>query len=222
MRILGIDPSLTNLGFVVLDGDESGKKTILEKGKLQTVPTDGLPLQRYLLQANGIAALIKKYDIKHVASEAPFFGDFNTEILYGLQSFLHFTYWVHKVNVVIISPTQLKSYACPDVAGKVFKSDMVKAARKDLGMRENERLANDVADAYWVSKLGMRWWLFYGNKLPVEFLTEKEKDIFTFKHTFSRGKKKGATEYKGIVYRKNELYYLYDELPVPGLQFLGE
>ena len=214
MRVLGVDPSLTNLGFTVLEiiGD---KKTVLEKGRLQTEPADGLSLQRYIKQASGIVELVKKYDIKYVASEAPYYGDFNTEVLYGLHTILHFTYWSLQLNVVILAPTTVKSYALPNFGERIFKSDMIKAARIDLGMRENERLANDVADSYWIAKLGLRFWSYYCKVLSDSDLTEKEKDIFTHTHTFTRGSKKGQTERKGIVYRKNELYYIYSELPTP-------
>lgn len=222
MRILGIDPSLTNLGYVVLEGDTENRQ-ILEKGKLQTVPTDGLYIQRYVKQCNGISELVKKYNIKHVASEAPYMMDHNTEVLFGLQSFLHFTYWIHKLNVVIFPPTQIKGYALPEFKGsgeKIFKEDMVKAARKDLNMRENERLANDVADAYWVSKLGLRFWLYYSKVLPEQLLTEDERRIFTKTHTYTRGKKKGFTERTGIIYRKNEMFYIYGEMIAPDKRFL--
>lgn len=213
MRILGIDPSLTNLGFVILEGGSTGFPQILEKGRLQSETKDGLPLQRYVMQAHGIADLVKKYDIQYVASEAPYYGDFNTEILYGLHTMLHFTYWNLKLNVVILAPLTVKSYALPGFKEKIFKSDMIKAARQDLGMRENERLANDVADAYWISKLGLRFWLYYCKLLSDTDLTDKEKDVFTHSHTFTRGSKKGVTERKGIIYRKNELFYIYSELP---------
>lgn len=220
MRVLGIDPSLTNLGYVVLENieQEAGsapKFQILEKGRLQTESTDGLPLQRYASQSNGIAELVRKYDIKYVASEAPYYGDFNTEVLYGLHTSLHFTYWRFKLNVVILAPATVKSYAEPPVkkGERVFKSDMVKAARLDLGMRENERLANDVADAYFISKLGLRFWSYYCKLLTDDDLTLKEKHIFAASHTYTRGKKKGQTEKTGLIYRKNELFYIYGDLP---------
>lgn len=212
MRVLGIDPSLTNLGYVVLEGDCNNIK-LLDKGRLQTTPEDGIPLQRYIKQALGIKEIVEKYNIKYVASEAPYFGDFNTEVLYGLHTTLHLTYWTLGLNVVILSPLTVKTYALPNFGERIFKSDMIKAARQDLGMKENERLANDVADSYWISKLGLRWWLYYCKLLPEDNLSKKEKDVFNFSHTYTRGKKKGQTEYKGIIYRKNELYFIYEEFP---------
>jgi len=217
MRVLGIDPSLTNLGYVVLENNN-----VIEKGRFQTSPEDGLNIQRYLIQANRVSEIITKYNIKHISSESPIFQDFNTEVLYGLQSFLHLVYWYHSVNVVILSPLQVKSYALPNFKGKIFKSDMVKAARKDMGLPENSRLANDVADAYWISKIGMRWWQFYENLLPEKDLTVKEKQMFLHSHTFTRGKKQGQTEKKGIVFRKNEIYYIYSELEKPIFLFKGK
>lgn len=215
MRVLGVDPSLTNLGYVVI---EDG--TILEKGKIQTTQVDGLTIQRYLLQVIGLSELICKYNIKYLATESPVFQDFSSEILYGLQSFLQLLYWNHGLRVLMISPLRVKSYALPGFKGKIHKRDMVNAARLDMGLRENQRLANDVADAYWVAKLGYRWWSFFENLLKKEDLTEKEFNIFLHQHTFTRGKKKGVTEKKGVFFRENELYYLYDKLLKPKLNFL--
>src|SRR5271166_3658244 len=99
MRILGLDPSLTNLGFVVL---EDGM--VIDRGLLQTGKEHGLNLQRYLLQANGITDLIRKHEIKYLATESPIFMDFNSEVLYGLQSFLHLVYWSFSLKVLLISP----------------------------------------------------------------------------------------------------------------------
>jgi hypothetical protein len=45
---------------------------------------------------------------------------------------------------------------------------MVNAARLALGMGERERLANDVADAYWIAKLGARWWGYYNKNVTAE------------------------------------------------------
>jgi len=215
MRVIGVDPSLTNLGYVVLENNK-----ILERGRLQTETSDGLNLQRYMLQATRLGALIRKYEIKHLSTEAPFFQAFSTEILFALQSILHLTYWSHGVRVVTFAPLTIKGYACPHLSPtKVLKSDMVNAAKQDLGMGERERLANDVADAYWIAKLGARWWDYYNKNVTAGELTPREHEIFLAEHTYVKGKKKGVTERKGIAYRKDELYYLYDELPAPAITF---
>jgi hypothetical protein len=46
--------------------------------------------------------------------------------------------------------------------------------------------------------------------------------MFLHSHTFTRGKKKGQTEKKGIVFRKNEIYYIYSELEKPIFLFKGK
>jgi len=215
MRVLGLDPSITNLGYIVVGSD-----SILDKGKIKTESSDGLDIQRFLIQANGIVSLVKKYDIKHVATEAPFLGAWSTERLFALQSILHLTYWALSLRVVCLAPLTVKSYACPHLkAQEVMKWDMVDAAKKQLNLPDGERLAHDTADAFFVAKLGMRFWQFYEKEITFEQLTEKEKHIFTASHTYTRGKKKGLTEKTGIVYRENELYYLYDKLSPPLLTF---
>ena len=217
MRVLGLDPSLTNLGFVIL---ENG--ALIHKGRLQTAKEQGLNVERYLLQANGVADLILKYNIKYVATESPIFQDFNSEVLYGLQSFLHLIYWALGMKVLIISPLRVKSYALPGFKGKIFKADMVSAAKLDLGIGVKCKLSNDEADAFFIAKLGYRWWSFYEGRIKESDLTEKEHHIFLEQHTYTKGKKKGKTEKKGVMFRENELYYVYDKLPRPKLTFLGE
>lgn len=215
MRILGLDPSLTNFGYVVY---EDG--ILLDKGRLQTSPQDGLQVQRFLMQANGLGDLVRKWEIKYVSCEAPLMATFSTEILYGLQSFLHLIYWKYGLHVVFFIRSQIQTYACPHMSLRdILKRDMVDSARKDLGMRDNERLANDVADAYWIGKMGFRWWCYYTKIITDVDLTEKEKHMFAGCHTYTRGKKKGVQERTGIVYRENELYYLYDKLPRPTVTF---
>lgn len=206
---------MSNLGYVVLEDEK-----ILEKGRIQTDTTNGLDLQRYLIQANGVTSIVRKYEIKHVATEAPFFSSFSTELLFALQSVLHLAYWSLGLRVVCLAPLTVKGYACPHMkAQDVKKPDMVNAARIALKMRETERLANDVADAFWIAKLGSRWWGYYNKNVTAGELTEREHGIFLAEHTYTKGKKKGVTERKGIAYRKNELYYLYDELPKPAITF---
>jgi Holliday junction resolvasome RuvABC endonuclease subunit len=210
-RVLGIDPSLTNLGYVVL---EDGK--VLEKGRFQTGTEDGLNLQRYAIQAARLSDLITKYEINHLATEAPFFQSFNTEVLFALQSILHLTYWHLGLRVVIIAPFTVKSFACPDMSPtKVMKRDMVNAARKQLGMRDTQRFANDEADALFIGLIGYRWWSFYEGYLKESDLNSQEKELFLKQHTYSRGKKKGIVEKKGLMFRENELFFLYDKLPTP-------
>lgn len=216
MKVIGFDPSLSNLGYVVLDNSK-----VVEKGRLQTGTEDGLKVERFVAQAESVSQLISKHNVTHIATEAPYWQSFNTEVLFALQQFLHFAYWMNRCRVVLFAPLQVKSYACPGLkATEVMKRDMVEAARADLGMAENARLANDVADAYWIAKMGARWWSFHEKIITDEHLTERERELFLEKHTYTRGKKKGVTDYKGIAYRKNELYYLYDEIQKPTVTFL--
>ncbi len=216
MRILGLDPSLTNLGYVVLE-----EKEILEKGRLQTGTEHGLNIQRFLIQANSVGDLIRKYNIKYVAVEQPVFDAFSSELLFALQQFLHLIYWSYGLKVVGFDPRRVKSYALPGFKGKIEKRDMVAAAKSILGMDPKKRLANDVADAFWIATLGIKWWSFYEGIIKESDLTEQEHRIFLHQHTYTRGKKKGLTEKNGILFRENELYYVYDKLPRPALN-LGE
>ncbi len=66
--ILGVDPSLRKLGYVVFDTTKP-MTHIVERGLLKT--KTGVLVQRLILQAHQVRKLIKKYDIKFIVSEAP-------------------------------------------------------------------------------------------------------------------------------------------------------
>jgi hypothetical protein len=68
--------------------------------------------------------------------------------------------------------------------------------------------AEDVADAYWAGVFGKRFYRWHIEKtLRDEELGEYERDTFCGKHLYVRGPKKGATDYSGIIYRENELFF---------------
>lgn len=206
-RLLGLDPSLQKAGYVVLD-DASPSFSVVEKGMLKTTPEDGILVQRISLQAERVRSLLTKYGIEFVGMEAPFFGSGSTEILFALNQFLHKVFLELGSFVVCFPPQMLKKLVFPDISvADIHKPHMIDRAKAALGMH-GKRLAEDVADAYWAGIYGGRFYRWYITKsLPESDLGEYERETFCGKHTFLRGPKKGLTEYNGIVYRENELFF---------------
>ena len=207
MLMLGLDPSLKKSGFVVLDTDKPDNE-VVEKGLLKTTIGDGISVQRLIKQAGQIEDKIKKYGITYIGMEAPFFGADNTELLYALNQYLHKVFLEHGMFVVAFPPSMLKKLAFPDEsASTIGKPHMIDRAKTMLDLH-GRRLAEDVADAYWAGYFGKRYYKWHIEKsLSTDELGEYEQKAFCGKHTFTRGKRAGVTEYRGIVYRENELFF---------------
>lgn len=205
--ILGLDPSLQKTGYGILDLN-STENEVVEKGMLKTSPLDGILVQRLMKQAAQIEEKIVKYHISFIGMEAPFFGAGSTEILFALNQFIHKVFYDHDVIVVCFPPQMLKKLVFPDISvSEVHKPHMIDKAKGVLGLH-GRRLAEDVADAYWAGYYGRRFFQWFSKgMLRDEDLSEYEKQVFFGKHTFVRGVRKGVTEYTGIKFRENELFF---------------
>lgn len=210
--MLGLDPSVKKTGYVVMDLDKPFTE-VVDKGRLRTEPSDGIFVQRLIKQANQIRDKILEFDIKYIASEAPYFEGFNTEMLYALNQFLHREYLELGIYLVYFPPSTLKKLVFPDKSSrKIYKSHMTQAAKESLGL-VGKRLSEDTSDAYWAGVFGRKFydWHFRKN-LTDKDLNEYEYYTFAGKHKFTRGKKKGTTDYRGIIYRQNDLFYDFDKI----------
>lgn len=209
--ILGIDPSLRKLGFVVLDTTKP-MTHVVERGLLKT--KTGVLVQRLILQAHQVRKLIKKYDIKFIASEAPYFGGGESEVLYALHQFLHAVYLKESCFVLVIPPQQLKKLIFSDMSvNDVHKAQMTERAKDLLGLHGRGKISEDEADAYHVGTVGMRFYQWFIEKSIFDSdLKSYENKAFNGKHTFTRGAKAGTTEYSGFAFRENEMFFDYKRI----------
>lgn len=210
--ILGLDPSLKKAGYVVLDIDKPDT-TVEEKGLLKTSTEDGILVQRLVKQASQIESLLIKYNISFVGMEAPYFGGGSAEILYALNQFIHKMYFDLGTYVICFPPQMLKKLVFPDVkVSEIHKPHMIDRAKTMLGL-QGRILAEDVADAYWAGIFGKRFYNWHIRKiLSDQDLGKYEFDTFKGTHTFVKGSQKGITEYSGIIYRENELFFDFKEI----------
>jgi Holliday junction resolvasome RuvABC endonuclease subunit len=206
-NILGLDPSLRKAGYVVLD-TEKPDNIVEEKGLLKTSSLDGILVQKLVKQAGRVGDLLEKYNISFVGMEAPFFDANSTELLFALNQYLHKVFLDHDTFVVCFPPQMLKKLTYPDLSvAVVAKPHMIHKAKDMLGLH-GHRLAEDVADAYWAGYFGKRYYRWHFAKTLTDAdLGEYERGAYSGTHTYTRGKKKGVTDYTGIVYRENELFY---------------
>jgi hypothetical protein len=107
-------------------------------------------------------------------------------------------------------PHCIKKFACPDMKpSEITKHHVVHQAKTELD-KHGRRFAEHIADAYFVGKIGLYFYKWHFLKtLKDEELPEYLQDFFCGKHTFTRGVKKGTTEYTGIIYKENEQFFDY-------------
>ena len=106
----------------------------------------------------------------------------------------------------------LKKSALPDMnPQEVHKHHVVHQAKTELE-KHGKRFSEHVADAYFAAKIGARFYRWHFLKeLKDSDLSPDEVHMFCGKHTFTRGAKKGVTEYTGIVYRENDQFFDYSK-----------
>jgi Holliday junction resolvasome RuvABC endonuclease subunit len=210
--ILGLDPSIKKAGYCVLD-TEAPYDAFVERGRLKTSSLDGILVQRLIKQRQQIRDLMDRFDIKFVSMEAPYLDDSESEHLFALNQFIHEVFLERGTFVICFPPQQLKKLACPgQKANEVHKPHMIAEAKKRYRLA-GKLLTNDEADAMHAAHLGK---LFY-NWHFAEKLTDKDLNpdllkAFAGKHTYSRGAKKGSTDYTGLIYRENELFFNFQKI----------
>lgn len=190
--ILGLDLSLTSLGWFLQDGKK--KPTY---GSFKTSPEDGIDLKRYMIQRDRFVNLVNDYKIDHIGIEQPFLHSFNTEKLYALHQFVLEICYTRHIKIVYITPAQIKTYVTGD--SNAGKNEMVFKAKESLGLVK-ERMNDDESDAYWVSVLANKFWQLYYKEISIEDLTEKEKFIFI----------KNKSKKPGILYKENISFFLFN------------
>ena len=210
--IAAFDPSITHFGWVLLDETKDGKEAFLDSGTFKTDPSDGLLVQRLILQRERVRKFLVGNNIKFISMEAPYWGDFNTELLFALNQFIHEMFLNMDMFIFYVQPQTLKKFACPQLSKdkvKITKHHIVHQAKTELELH-GKRFSEHVSDAYFAGKLGSifyKW--FFLKTLQDEDLPVDLQEMFYGKHTFVKGAKKGITEYNGIIYKENDQFFDY-------------
>jgi Holliday junction resolvasome RuvABC endonuclease subunit len=210
MAILGIDPSLTHFGWVVMDEHETGKDSMISMGTFKTSTEDGLIVQRLITQREKAKKLIQDYNIQFVSTEAPYYQDTSTEVLFALNQYLHEVFLNMKCFVLYLPPMRLKKLSLPGLNPlDATKHHSVHQAKTELDLH-GKRLSEHVADAYHAAKIGSTFYKWFILKeLKDNDLTNDERETFCGKYTYKRGIKKGITDYIGIIYKENNQFFDY-------------
>ncbi len=155
--------------------------------------------------------LLAKYPaVKAVGVESPPFGEMWSEGLYGLFLYVNEALYLNRKDVVYFDPGSLKMLAKEDPAvrkGKMFKSDMVNAAKADTGI--TGVFNHNEADAYHLARFAARFWDFLSGVVTETDLTPSELRAFARIHTFKSGKRAGETVKTGAAFKENQRFFRF-------------
>jgi crossover junction endodeoxyribonuclease RuvC len=144
MRVLGVDPGVSETGWAVLEG-EASRPALVASGLIKTYPTSDLPSRLKLIHAE-LSSVISEHSPEAVAVEEMFFVKVAHTIRATLQA----------RGVVLLAAAQadkpVAEYNPRSVklaltgSGKAEKAQMQLIVQKALGLAERLR-PDDVADA---------------------------------------------------------------------------
>lgn len=216
MHTLGLDPSLTGFGWCVHDSAVTGPQRVFARGRFSTSPKT-VWVERYVSLRGEVQDLLDRYLlVTAVGIESPPFGELWSEGLYALFLMVNEAIWSRRKDVVYFDPGTVKMLAKEDPSirkGKMFKSDMIEAAKADTGIG---RWNSDEADAYHVARFAARFWALVRGEIQESDLTPSESQAFVKIHTFVRGKRAGEIEKRGAMYKENQRFFRFSMLPKEG------
>lgn len=213
MITLGLDPSMTAFGWCLHDSSQVGPKRVLARG-LYSTSSKEVFVKRYMLIRQWLCGLIEQHpEIQGVGVESIAFGEYYSEGMYALFCYVNEVLYTHRKDVIYFDPQTLKALVKQDPKirkGKMFKSDMVAAAREDTGIKG--RFNHNEADAYHLARFAARFWDLDRGLLHEEDLTPSEHHTFMRERTYKRGKRAGQTVREGTLYRENDRFFRFSLL----------
>lgn len=213
MITLGCDPSLTGFGWCIHDSMAVGPARIVKRGHEGTSPKTVF-VKRYMEFREFVAGLLDfNPGIEAVGIESPVYGEQWSPGLYALFVYVNEVVYTHRKDVVYFDPGTVKMLAKIDPGvrkGKMFKTDMVDAAKVDTGIKG--RFNHNEADAYHVARFAARFFLRLDDKITDEDLTPSEYRAFSRIHTPTRGVRAGQTIKSGALFKENARFYRFSKL----------
>ena len=213
MYSLGLDPSLTGFGWCIHNSTAVDSERVFAKGRWSTSPKS-IWVERYVTLREEVKLLLDRYPlISAVGVESPPFGEQYSEGLYALFLMVNEAIWSRRKDVVYFDPSTVKMLTKIDPSqrkGKMFKSDMIDAAKADTGVG---RWNADEADAYHVARFAARFWSLANGDIQETDLTPAEYKAFAREHTFTRGERAGQTVQSGTLFKEGKRFFKFSLLP---------
>ena len=213
----GFDPSLTNFGWALHDTEATGKDRCPSRGRFQT-SAKTLFVDRYIEMREQVRTLVAEHGVVRIGVEYPIFNELWSEGMYGLFLYTCEALRQSKVDVVFLSPMQVKAHAHTFLqrpkGWRMEKPDMVEAAKADTGGKGQWN--HNEADAYWVARTASRFWMLLDGVIQKEDLSPAEHRQFMDIHTYGRGKRAGKTVTRGILFREDERFFRWSKEDLDG------
>jgi len=213
MISLGLDPSLTGFGWCVHDSSKVGPERIVARGRFSTAASEVF-VKRYKDLRHAVGGLLDQYPlIQGIGVESPAFGELYSEGMYALFVMTNEAIYDHRKDVVYFDPVTVKLLVKQDPKvrkGKMFKGDMVEAAKADTGV--TGRFNHNEADAYHIARFAARFWELDRGLIGEADLTPSERHVFLRTHTYTRGKRAGETVRLGTVFREGDRFFRFSLL----------
>ena len=212
MLALGFDPSITGFGWCLHDSDAEGPARIIARGVLTSSPKTVF-VKRYMDFRERLSGLLTTYpQIECIGIESPVYGEQWSPGAYALFVYTNEVVYTHRKDVVYFDPGTVKMLAKLDPSvrkGKMFKDDMVAAARADTGT--TGRFNHNEADAYHVARFAARFFLRLTNRLTDADLTPSELRAFVRVHTPKKGKHAGTPVYSGALFKEGQRFFQFSK-----------
>jgi Holliday junction resolvasome RuvABC endonuclease subunit len=212
MRALGIDPSLTSLGYCVYDSEALTRPRRLVHSGHEGTLGDLVPVARFMHARTVVESLLRRFDVDVVGVESPAFtaGPFSTTH-FALMMFISEVVFERRKDFVLFDPTTLKLIS----AGKstASKSEMQRAVQLDR--MSTELTQADEADAYHIGKSAARFTMLRKGLLGPEDLDENEKHVFLKREKKSKKASSKPVRKVAHIFRANSRYFEFSRVP-PG------
>lgn len=203
---------MTAFGWCVHDSTQVGPARVVDRGLFST-SAKSVFVQRYKDLRHSVGDLIERFpQVEAVGVESPAFGEQWSEGMYALFTHVNEAIYDLRKDVVYFDPQTVKALVKQNPKlrkGKMFKSDMVDAAKADTGLK---RFNHNEADAYHVARFAARFWELDRGVIQETDLTPAEHHTFLRTHTYKRGKRAGQTVKDGTLFREGDRFYRFSLL----------
>lgn len=216
MIVLGLDPSLTDSGWCVVDYSKPFGDQVIAMGRIRTKAKDFFT-RRYRKHYEGVRDLIDLYKPDYVGIEQPPPQASWSAGLYPLWISMADSCTESRIPFATWMPTSVKAFAkeiLQDPKGKLFKSDMVDASKISFGI--TSQINHNIADALLINQLSYRFRSLMLGHLSEDDLTVKERYMFTRTKV---SKKTKVVEKLGMMFKEGKFYY---DLHNPKYDYLYE
>lgn len=209
---------MTGFGWCIHDSEADGPGRVVQRGRWAT-PAKMIFVRRYMEFREWVGHKLHEHpEIEAVGVESPVYGEQWSPGLYALFVYVNEVVYKHRKDVVYFDPGTVKMLAKLDPKvrkGKMFKTDMVNAAKADTGIKG--RFNHNEADAYHVARFAARFFLRLRDRITDADLTPSEQHSFSKIHKFTKGKRAGLEIFSGAIFKENARFFLFSRASDDGM-----